>query len=321
MKKIIVLLMVFVMTSALFAGCAKKEEVKEEATTTEAVDAVSTASVVTEAEPLVKALGAEGFWLAATLNDITYDKDIVVEGEFKNDDKIARKLALYTQDADHNITASFTLTAPKLVVKSENFKIQGGTFAGDVYVEANGFQVGKAATVSGNIYFATQEFMDSAVYDETGKVTGSKEVAAATVDVVSTASVVTEADALVKALAADGFWLAATLNDITYDKDIVVEGEFKNDDKIARKLALYTQDADHKITASFTLTAPKLIVKSENFKIQGGTFAGDVYVEANGFQVGKAATVSGNIYFASQEYMDSAVYDETGKVTGVKEVK
>ena len=192
MKKIIVLLMVLVMTSALFAGCAKKEEVKEEAATTEtaatetaateeaateeAVDAVSTASVVTEAEPLVKALGAEGFWLAATLNDITYDKDIVVEGEFKNDDVIARKLALYTQDDDRNITASFTLTAPKLIVKSENFKIQGGTFAGDVYVEANGFQVGKAATVTGNIYFSTQEFMDSAVYDETGVVTGVKEV-------------------------------------------------------------------------------------------------------------------------------------------------
>jgi hypothetical protein len=64
-----------------------------------------------------------------------------------------------------------------------------------------------------------------------------------------------------------------------------------------------------------------MIVKSENFRIQGGTFIGDVYVEANGFNVGKAATVDGNIYFASQEYMDSFYVDESGKVTGTTELQ
>lgn len=189
MKKILVLLMVLIMTTAVFAGCAKKEVATEtpattettetpaaDATTEEAVDAVTTASIVDNADALVNALSANGAWLAGTLNDLTYDKEIVVEGAFTNKDLPARKLALYTQDDDRKITASFTLTAPKLTVKSENFKIQGGTFVGDVYVEANGFQVGASATVTGNIYFATQEFMDSAIYDESAVVSGTKEV-------------------------------------------------------------------------------------------------------------------------------------------------
>jgi YHS domain-containing protein len=215
-----------------------------------------------------------------------------------------------------------------MVVRSENFKIQGGTFIGDVYVEANGFNVGKAATVDGNIYFASQEYMDTFVVDETAEVTGTQEVATEgteEVDVVTTASIVDNGQAVVDGLSADGRWIVATLNDTETDQDIIVEGLFYNKDDessdIYRKLGLYTQDADHNILEQFTLTAPKMVVRSENFKIQGGTFIGDVYVEANGFNVGKAATVDGNIYFASQEYMDSFVVDETAEVTGTQEVQ
>ncbi|MBN2221060.1 MAG: hypothetical protein JW708_02565 [Vallitaleaceae bacterium] len=180
MKKIFALLFVTVLTTSLFTACAKKEEVKEETTTetatTETVDVVTTASIVTEGPALVNALSANGTWIACTLNDIVLTEDLVVEGEFKNDDKVARKIALYTQDENRKITAQFNLTAPKMVVKSENTKVQGGTFIGDVYVEANGFQVGASATVQGNIYFASQEYMDSFILDETGKVTGTTEV-------------------------------------------------------------------------------------------------------------------------------------------------
>lgn len=328
MKKYIGLVVVLTLLVSMFAGCAKKDETptapaettpeSTEPAATEATDAVTTASIVTDGPALVNAVSANGAWIAATLNDITLTEDLVVEGEFTNKDKIARKLAPYTQDADHNITESFTITAPKMIVKSENFKFQGGIFVGDIYVEANGFQV-SMATVKGNIYYASQEYMDSAVITEDSVVEGKQEVAQAT-DAVTTASIVTEGPALVNALSANGTWIAATLNDITLTEDLVVFGEFTNKDKIARKLAPYTQDADHNITASFTITAPKMTVQSENFKFQGGTFVGDIFVQANGFQVSKA-TVEGNIYYELKEYMDSAIITDDSTVNGTMEVK
>ncbi len=327
MKKYIGLVVVLTLLVSMFAGCAKKEEAPAEttpettpveATEGEATDAVTTASVVTDADALVNALSANGTWIAATLNDITLTEDLVVEGEFINKEKVARKLAPYTQDADHNITESFTITAPKMIVKSENFKFQGGTFVGDIYVEANGFEVSKA-TIDGTIYFATQEYRDSAIFSEDSNIANAQVSAGEATDAVTTASVVTDGAALVNAMSANGTWIAATLNDITLTEDLVVEGEFINKEKVARKLAPYTQDADHNITASFTITAPKMIVKSENFKFQGGTFVGDIYVEANGFQVTKA-TVEGNIYYATQEYMDSAAIAEDATVNGNMEI-
>ncbi|MCL6494616.1 MAG: hypothetical protein K6T54_07530, partial [Ignavibacterium sp.] len=60
-------------------------------------------------------------WIIATLNDLTFDKDLVLTGNLKNGkvdkvtglDSIQRKIALYTQDDKKNVTARFTLTAPK----------------------------------------------------------------------------------------------------------------------------------------------------------------------------------------------------------------
>ena len=62
-----------------------------------------------------------------------------------------------------------------------------------------------------------------------------------------------------------------------------------------------------------------MTVQSENFKIQGGTFVGDVYVEANGFTVDATAKVDGNVYYKSDEFKASAVID--GEVTGEQEVQ
>jgi hypothetical protein len=139
-------------------------------------------------------------------------------------------------------------------------------------------------------------------------------------DVVTTASIVNTEEAFLNGISKDGTWIIATLNDMKIDKDLVLEGAFTNKDLPARKIALYTQDADHVVTASFTLTAPKLTVKSENARIQGGTFVGDVYVEANGFQVVNGK-VEGNIYFASEEFKASFDASDKGVVTGVTEVK
>jgi len=341
MKKILSLFIVVIMVMSLATACGKKEDeatetktdATDEATTEttteekEEVDAVTTASIVDNGDALVSALSADGTWIVATLNDVVTDKEIIVDGLFYDKDDttsdIYRKLAPYTQDDDHNIVDQFTITAPKMTVRSENFKIQGGTFVGDVYVEANGFNVSSSATIEGNVYFATQENMDSMIMDDSAVITGSKEVAM--VDVVTTASIVNDGDALVSALAADGTWIVATLNDVVTDKEIIVDGLFYDKDDttsdIYRKLAPYTQDDDHNIVDQFTITAPKMTVKSENFKIQGGTFIGDVYVEANGFNVSKAATIEGNVYFATQENMDSMIMDDSAVITGTKEVK
>lgn len=143
-------------------------------------------------------------------------------------------------------------------------------------------------------------------------------------DVVTTASLVNEEEAFVKAISKDGTWIVAILADMTINKELVIEGEFhdKNDTTkpVYRKLALYAQDEDHKVTARYTLTAPKLMIKNENTKIQGGTFKGDVYVQANGFNI-TDGKVDGNVYFASDEYKASFKMEKGGTVTGATEVK
>lgn len=165
---------------ALLSGCGGN---KENTTTTppksaETTDAVTTASIVNDGEAFVKAVSAEGTWIIATLNDLTLDKDVVVAGEFRDkgaaDGNIYRKIALYAQDADKNITAQYTLTVPKLTVQSENLRVQGGTIKGDVYVEANGFNLHETAAIEGNLFFANEDVKASAVID--GKVSGETKV-------------------------------------------------------------------------------------------------------------------------------------------------
>jgi len=138
-------------------------------------DAVTSASVVDNEASFKKAISKEGTWIAATLKDLTFTEDLVLEGQFIHKEEPARKIALYTQDADHNITNSFTLTAPKITIRSENARIQGGTFVGDVYVEANGFQVVNAK-IQGNVYFAKDEYQASYSASDQGTVTGVTEV-------------------------------------------------------------------------------------------------------------------------------------------------
>ncbi|QGU94617.1 hypothetical protein GOM49_05435 [Clostridium bovifaecis] len=176
------ILLSLAVVASLFVGCGKqpasntapKTETKTEAKT----DATTTASIVDNADALTKALSKEGTWIVATLNDVTLDKEIVVEGEFhdKNDASkaIYRKLAPYTQDDDHKVLERFTVTVPKMTVKSENFKVQAGIVKGDIYVEAKGFTLTKDATIDGNIYYASEDLQKTAKVE--GKVTGKQEL-------------------------------------------------------------------------------------------------------------------------------------------------
>ncbi|AKG34868.1 polymer-forming cytoskeletal protein [Paenibacillus durus] len=182
MVKIFKGLLVAGIAAAVLSGCGgNKEEAAAPSASpaaAEQTDAKTTASIVNVADAFNKAVSPEGTWIIAILNDLTIGNEVVVDGEFHDkgaaDGNIYRKIALYAQDANRNVTANYTLTAPKVTVKSENLRVQGGTIKGDVYVEAKGFNLHETSTVDGNIYFASEDVKASAKID--GKVTGKTEV-------------------------------------------------------------------------------------------------------------------------------------------------
>lgn len=203
MKKFLVLLSVLMLMLTMLAGCAEPDDTTEPDETTDVgdtdttdqtepdetndndtttdgddqTDDVTTASMKVDAEGLAEAMSADGTWIVIALNDITSEEELVLEGEFRNKgdetQDLYRKLAFYAQDADRNITARYTITAPKVTIKSPNTRLQGGTIVGDVYVQAEGFNIvdGK---VDGNIYFANDDYMSS--FTNEGEVTGNTEV-------------------------------------------------------------------------------------------------------------------------------------------------
>jgi hypothetical protein len=149
-------------------------------TTTPPTDVVTTASIVNTEDAFLNAISSKGTWIIAITKDLTVNKDIVLDGEFKNGKKddagkdiIQRKLALYSQDENRNITARYTLTAPKFTIKSPMASIQHGTFKGDLYVDVADFQL-IDATVDGNVYFTSQEYQNSFQMDDTSKITGTQ---------------------------------------------------------------------------------------------------------------------------------------------------
>ena len=295
--------------------------------TVETIDAVSTASITYKADQFEKSLGKTGPWIICALKDLTYDKPLVLDGDTYNTKVppvVARKIALYTQDENHKTTASFTLTAPKLTIKSNYANISKGTFKGDLYVAGSNFKLVEAK-VDGNVYFTTQAAKDTFTMDAKSSITGKQILA--DVDTVASASLVRDVASFEKAIGKNGTWIVCPLNDLTTDKNLVVEGTFrdKNDPTkdLKRKVGLYTHlvPGNSKIvTHRFTLTAPSLTIKSPSATLQHGIYAGDIYVEADKFSL-VDQKVTGNIYFATQAALDSFVMDEASSVTGVKAVK
>lgn len=176
--KILTKLTLFTLLMISLTGCSAKTN----QVTTENPDAVSSASIVNTADAFKKAISSEGTWIIAITSDLTVNEDLLVEGEFKNgkqDDKgndiLQRKIALYSQDADRNITARYTLTAPKLTITSPEASIQHGTFKGDLYVSVANFKL-IDATVDGNVYFTTEEAQTTFSMDDKSNVTGNQEL-------------------------------------------------------------------------------------------------------------------------------------------------
>ncbi|MDP4089768.1 MAG: hypothetical protein Q8930_10930 [Bacillota bacterium] len=144
-----------------------------------------------------------------------------------------------------------------------------------------------------------------------------------TTDTSTSASIVDNGDAFVQAISRGGTWIIAIKNDLTINKDLLVDGEFKNTKNppvSQRKLALYAQDANRKVTARYTLTAPKMTITSPDCGLWYGTFVGDIYVSATNFQL-IGATVQGNIYFTTDQAKATFKPDADSKVTGVQELR
>jgi hypothetical protein len=148
----------------------------------ETPDAVTTASIVDNEEAFLKAISKTGTWIICLTKDLSTDKELLLEGEFKNGKKddagkdiIQRKIALYAQDENRNITARYKLTAPKLTISSPMASVQKGTFKGDIYVTVSDFEL-VDATIEGNVYFTTEEAQKTFKMDETSKITGKKEM-------------------------------------------------------------------------------------------------------------------------------------------------
>lgn len=145
------------------------------APTVSAQDAVSSPSVVVDEASLLNAASEDGAWILIIQQDLAVDEDIVLEGTHENRGEVDRKLALYDQDDDRNITDRYTLEAPSITVKSPNTRFQGGTFVGDVYVEAEDFSLNSGFTVEGNIYFENEAAKNSFTIESGATVTGNLE--------------------------------------------------------------------------------------------------------------------------------------------------
>lgn len=174
--KMVSILLVAIFSVTLLASCTQSS-VKDYSS-----DVITTASVVDNANAFEKAIAKDGKWIIAITKDLKIDKELVLDGDFKNGrtdssgtELIQRKIALYTQDSNRNVTNRFTLTAKKLTIKSANASIQHGTFKGELYVTVNNFQL-IDATIDGNIYFQSDEIKSTFVMDDKSKVTGVQEV-------------------------------------------------------------------------------------------------------------------------------------------------
>lgn len=176
MKRKLGLAAVIVLSLFLLAACGGNGTDQNQQ---EAADTVTTASIVSEEEEFRQAISEDGTWIIATLNDLTFEEELVVAGTFYNradsEDDVYRKIAAYAQDDERNVTERYTITAPQMTISSPNTRFQGGVFEGDVVVEANGFTL-YDATVEGNIYFASEEYQESAEITEDSEVTGEMEV-------------------------------------------------------------------------------------------------------------------------------------------------
>ena len=182
------------MVTLLSVGCGRNKNNKDETTpnvtdsnksetnkNNETVDIVTSPSRVTDEEKLMRAVNES--WIVILENDVTTSKEIVLNSGFKKADKdnsnkmvdTSRVVALYKTNENKEKIADYTLTVPKLIIKDENTKIEGGTIKGDLYIEAKEVKL-EGTKIEGNVYFNNEEDKNTFHIDEGSKITGTMEI-------------------------------------------------------------------------------------------------------------------------------------------------
>ena len=117
-------------------------------------------------------------------------------------------------------------------------------------------------------------------------------------------------------------------NDIESNNELIMEGDFFKTDTtegnkvsyIGRKLNLFYVDNSTDFINSYTLSVPKLIIRSNDTTIKGGKIKGDIYVESDGLILDDTK-VKGNIYFKDIKNKESFKLENTASVSGDIEVE
>lgn len=166
--KALILSLTLALATTGFAACGQKEQQPPapsiQKPANQSTDVKTTASIVNDNAAFEKAISKDGTWIICPLKDLTFNKELVVDGEFKSGKKdektgaelFQRKIGLYTQDDKKNVTARFTLTAPKITFNSSFGSLEHGTFVGDVYVAGKNFKLVNQQ-IKGNLYFLNEE--------------------------------------------------------------------------------------------------------------------------------------------------------------------
>jgi predicted small lipoprotein YifL len=190
-SKLMVLTLTMVIGVSILTGCANKApapkpDASKAATTAPAkTDVVSRASQANDEATFEKKISKDGNYIIITSKDLTFTKDLTVDGTFTKKDKdgkevVTRSLAFASKSADgKSIDKRFTVTVPRIVINSENTLLEDGIIKGDVYVQAKGFTT-LDTTIDGNLYFATEELENDFCVDGKSKITGKVEVKAYT---------------------------------------------------------------------------------------------------------------------------------------------
>lgn len=179
-KKIIAAVLI---CSSFLIGCGKNKNnpapsEKNPAGTTgmDNPSTVTSPSKVNDELTLIQAFGEKGSWIITPTSDITTSKEIVVQKLLSTPEgKKGRNISLYATNEKQEVTNTYTLKAPKMLIQSDDTELKRGTFIGDIYVHGNNFKI-TDTKVEGNIYFETQEAKDTFKLEGDAKVTGVQEL-------------------------------------------------------------------------------------------------------------------------------------------------
>ena len=129
----------YLLLVSLFIGCNEINNKINEGSSEIEINEGNDVLTVANEEELAIAL-KEGYRITIK-NDIETNNELIMEGDFSKTDTtegnkvshIGRELNLFYIDKSNNVINSYTLSVPKLVIKSNDTTIKGGKIKGDIY--------------------------------------------------------------------------------------------------------------------------------------------------------------------------------------------